>query len=71
MDTKRAIIEEFAVAYSALVKVYDLASGDIGSSEWFCNGYPFGMDLFEFLAEVQAYIEKLEGASNETDTHGK
>lgn len=60
MENKQAIINEYKKVYSSLVKVYDLAEGDIGASEWFCDGYPFGMDLFEFLAEVQAYIEKLE-----------
>ena len=60
-DTRAQIVAEFTQAYSALVKVYDLAEGDLGSSEWFCNGYPFGSDLLEFIAEFGSYISKLKG----------
>jgi hypothetical protein len=55
------IIAQFSEAYSALMKVYNLTDGDLGISNWFCEGYPFGMDLGEFLAEFGTYIEKLKG----------
>lgn len=62
-DTRAQIIAHYSEAFSALVKVYDLAEGDIGCSEWFCNGYPFGGDLLEFIAEFGNYIGNLKGTN--------
>lgn len=60
-EQRAGIIAEFSVAFSALVKVYNLTDGNLGASTWFCEGYPFGQDLGEFIAEFGNYIEKLKG----------
>jgi hypothetical protein len=61
MNTQQeAILRHFQEAYSSLVKVYNLADGGIGSSAWFCDGYPFGSDLGEFLSIFGDYILQMK-----------
>jgi hypothetical protein len=59
---REAVLFHFRDAYNSLVKVYNLAEGDIGGSAWFCDGYPFGSDLGEFLASFSEYILKIREA---------
>lgn len=61
MDAKQAIIDQFRAVYSSLVDVSNVAGeAQLGASDWFCDGYPFGMDLDEFIAELAEYIGRLE-----------
>jgi hypothetical protein len=64
-DTREQIIRRYQDALNALADVVDLAesdpSGRLGMSEWFCDGYPFGGDLGEFVYEFANYLNKLKG----------
>ena len=60
MNEREQVTQLAKGIYSSLVHIYETV-GEKGQDEWFCKDYPFGMDLFEFLAEVQAWCESLEG----------
>ena len=62
---KALIILRYQEALNALAKVVDLVDEDttenLGSSEWFCNGYPFGQDLDTVVYKFANYINTLKG----------
>ena len=65
-DTRAQIVRQYQDALNALAKVVDLVDADpshLGTSEWFCDGYPFGRDLTEFVYEFADYLAKLKGTN--------
>jgi hypothetical protein len=66
---KQAIIDAAISISSNLSKIYEAiddytennqGAKFLGHSEWFTNNYPFNGDLFEFISEVDAWVESME-----------
>jgi hypothetical protein len=63
------ILAEAKKVSESLGKIFDLYMDhaatlesheeQIGFSAWFCSSYPFGTELFEFLAEVHDWINDM------------
>ncbi len=64
MNEREQVTQLAKGIYSDLVRMYE-AVGEEGQADWFCKNYPFHMDLFEFIAEVGAWCESLEGGTFE------
>jgi hypothetical protein len=64
-DTRAQIVRQYQEALNALAKVVDLVdevtTENLGSSEWFCNGYPFGQGLETVVYQFANYINTLKG----------
>lgn len=66
---QQKVIDAASAISSNLSKIYEAINDHanttqdanyLGHSEWFCNNYPFNGDLFEFISEVDAWVDSME-----------